>query len=98
MTEEEIIAAIRKCPPDSQWRIRDAIPKRPRGRPRGNRDFAIKDEALKMLNALSGMTELQKIRAVQARPEFRKLSYGQLVKLIDGDDWRFKATKNRDYS
>ncbi|MDP2298416.1 MAG: hypothetical protein Q8M24_23485 [Pseudolabrys sp.] len=95
--EAEIIAKIRKLPREAQWRIRDEIPKRPRGRPRGNRIFPIKDEALKMYEALPAtMNELEKLRAVQAK--FPELSWGPLVTLIHGNDWRFRATKNRDYS
>jgi hypothetical protein len=97
MTEDEIIAAIRELPREAQWRIRDALKKRPRGRPLGSRIMPIKNEALKMINSLPvSMTEVEKMRAVLAK--FPQLSWGPLETLIRGKDKRFNGTKNRDYS
>ena len=96
-TREHILAEAQSLSLEDQCWLRDRLSKRPRGRPRGSRVFALKDEALKFFEALPAtMTEFEKFQSVRAR--FPQLSWGPLTTLIAGKDWRFNATKNRNYS
>lgn len=97
MTKEKLLAAIRELPRETQWEIRDAIPKRPRGRPRvvgPTPDFFMKLEAKEFFDALPfDMSEMEKFRAV--KKAVPGLGWGALERLCRNEDSRFRRMRAR---
>jgi hypothetical protein len=97
MTEAEILAVIRELPREAQWRIRDALPKRRRGRPRADGptpNYLMKKEAKDVWAALpSDMSEGEKLRAV--RKAIPGLGPGVIERLCHNEDSYFRRSRRK---